>query len=61
MINPYTKVEKKQPKVGPSYQERVKKMLKAKVIAPTRQFEWVANLDELRKRSGDIRLLTLET
>lgn len=44
------------PKPAPLIKKELEKMLNARIIAPTRHSEWVANLVVVRKKNGEIRL-----
>jgi hypothetical protein len=50
------KLRKMNPKILPLVKRDLKKLLIAKIIAPTRHLSWLANLVIVRKKSGEIRL-----
>ena len=50
------KLRKMNPMLLPIMEREVKKLLDAQIIAPLRYSKWVANLVQVRKKNGEIRL-----
>jgi ribonuclease HI/transposase InsO family protein len=50
------KLRKMHPKLEPTVQKELNKLLSAKIIFPVRHTQWVSNLVPVRKKNGEIRL-----
>jgi ribonuclease HI len=50
------KLRKMHPKLEPTVQKELNKLLGAKIIFPVRHTQWVSNLVPVRKKNGEIRL-----
>jgi hypothetical protein len=50
------KLRKMHPKLEPTVQKELNKLLNAKIIFPVRHTQWVSNLVPVRKKNGEIRL-----
>lgn len=50
---PFRKRRSINPKLAPIIQKELQKMLEAKIIDPTRQSTWVANLVLVRKKDNE--------
>jgi hypothetical protein len=50
------KLRKMHPKLEPTVQKELNKLLSAKIIFPVRNTQWVSNLVPVRKKNGEIRL-----
>jgi ribonuclease HI len=50
------KLRKMHPKLEPTIQKELNKLLSAKIIFPVRHTQWVSNLVPVRKKNGEIRL-----
>jgi hypothetical protein len=50
------KLRKMHPKLEPTVQKELNKLLNAKIIFPVRNTRWVSNLFPVQKKSGEIRL-----
>jgi hypothetical protein len=50
------KLRKMHPKLEPTVQKELNKLLSAKIIYPIRHTRWVSNLVPVRKKNGEIRL-----
>jgi hypothetical protein len=50
------KLRKMHPKLEPTVQKELNKILSAKIIFPVRHTQWVSNLVPVRKKNGEIRL-----
>jgi ribonuclease HI len=50
------KLRKMHPKLEPTVQKELNKLLSAKIIFPIRHTQWVSNLVPVRKKNGEIRL-----
>jgi ribonuclease HI len=52
----HQKLRKMHPKLEPTVQKELNKLLSAKIIFPVRHTQWVSNLVPVRKKNGEIRL-----
>jgi hypothetical protein len=50
------KLRKMHPKLEPTVQKELNKLLSAKIIFPVRHTQWVSNLVPVQKKNGEIRL-----